>query len=121
MWNCVGRTPGDPAHARQRTGKPEDARWDRQGPNDREAPWGLRRIDVSRVVAEIAVDGETVNGHAATVGKDGGIEFDLTLPFLPFYVPKDLRRKRPLARPRGAAGSCNAGATPASPSRLESP
>ena len=52
----------------------------------------LRRIDAPRVVAEIAVDGETVSGHGATVGKDGGVEFDLTLPFLPFYVPKEARR-----------------------------
>jgi lysophospholipase L1-like esterase len=51
----------------------------------------LRRIDAPRVVGEAVVDGETVSGHAATVGRDGGIEFDLALPFLPFYVPKEAR------------------------------
>jgi lysophospholipase L1-like esterase len=52
----------------------------------------LRAIDAPPVVAEIAVDGETVSVPGATVTKDGGIEFDLTLPFLPFYVPKEARR-----------------------------
>jgi lysophospholipase L1-like esterase len=52
----------------------------------------LRRIDAPRVVAEIVVDGETVSVPGATVGKDGEVEFDLTLPFLPFYVPKEARR-----------------------------
>ena len=32
--------------------------------------------------------GATVGNAAA---RDGGIEFDLTLPFLPFYVPKEAR------------------------------
>ena len=52
----------------------------------------LRRIEAPRVVGEIVVDGETVSGHGATVGKDGGLEFDVSLPFLPFYVPKEARR-----------------------------
>ena len=36
-----------------------------------------------------------VRASGATVGdasaEDGGVEFDLTLPFLPFYVPKEAR------------------------------
>jgi lysophospholipase L1-like esterase len=52
----------------------------------------LRRIDAPRVVAEIVVDGETVSVDGAAVGKDGGVEFDLRLPFLPFHVPKEARR-----------------------------
>jgi lysophospholipase L1-like esterase len=55
----------------------------------------MRRIDAPREVGEIVVDGERVKATSATVGNavggDGGVEFDLTLPFLPFYVPKDAR------------------------------
>jgi lysophospholipase L1-like esterase len=56
----------------------------------------IRQIDAPRVVGEVVVDGGGVNAQGATVGnaggKDGGVEFDLTLPFLPFYVPKEARR-----------------------------
>ena len=55
----------------------------------------IRRIDAPREVGEIVVDRDTVSAHGATVGnaggRDGGVEFDLTLPFLPFYVPKEAR------------------------------
>jgi lysophospholipase L1-like esterase len=56
----------------------------------------IRQIDAPRVVGEVVVDGTTVDAQGATIGKagatDGGVEFDLTLPFLPFYVPKEARR-----------------------------
>ena len=56
----------------------------------------MRQIDAPRAVGEIVVDGSTVNGHGVTIQHaspgDGGVEFDLTLPFLPFYVPKEARR-----------------------------
>jgi lysophospholipase L1-like esterase len=57
----------------------------------------LRRIDAPRVVAEIAVDGEAVEatgGGTVThvTARDGGVAFDLDLPFLPFYVPPDARK-----------------------------
>ena len=55
----------------------------------------LRRIDMPREVGEIVVEGGKVRASGATVGGavagDGGVEFDLTLPFLPFYVPKEAR------------------------------
>jgi lysophospholipase L1-like esterase len=55
----------------------------------------MRRIDAPREVGEIVVDGEDVRARGATVGNaaaaDGGIEFDLTPPFLPFYVPEEAR------------------------------
>jgi lysophospholipase L1-like esterase len=55
----------------------------------------IRQIDAPRVVGEVVVDGTTVEAPGATIGKagarDGGVEFDLTLPFLPFYVPKEAR------------------------------
>ncbi len=55
----------------------------------------IRQIDAPRVVGEIVVDGAAVTAHGATAGnaasRDGGVEFDLTLPFLPFYVPKEAR------------------------------
>ncbi len=55
----------------------------------------LRRIDVPREVGEITVEGAQVRATGATVAGavpgDGGVEFDLTLPFLPFYVPKEAR------------------------------
>jgi lysophospholipase L1-like esterase len=55
----------------------------------------LRRIDVPREVGEITVEGAQVWAQGATVAgalpQDGGVEFDLTLPFLPFYVPKEAR------------------------------
>jgi lysophospholipase L1-like esterase len=57
----------------------------------------MRRIDAPRVVAEIAVDGEAVEatgGGTVThvTARDGGVAFDLALPFLPFYVPPDARK-----------------------------
>lgn len=55
----------------------------------------LRRLDAPREVGEILVEGDSVTARAATVAgavaRDGGVEFDLTLPFLPFYVPKEAR------------------------------
>ena len=55
----------------------------------------LRRIDVPREVADIVVNGESVRARGATVvgvaAADGGVQFELTLPFLPFYVPRDAR------------------------------
>jgi lysophospholipase L1-like esterase len=55
----------------------------------------LRRIDVPRELGEIVVDGGGVHGRGVSVGRaaagDGGVEFDVTLPFLPFYVPKEAR------------------------------
>jgi lysophospholipase L1-like esterase len=56
----------------------------------------IRQIDAPRVVGEIVVDGAAVEARGASAGRavdrDGGVEFDLTLPFLPFYVPKEARR-----------------------------
>jgi lysophospholipase L1-like esterase len=57
----------------------------------------IRGIDAPRVVAEIAVDGDTVEasgGATATrvTARDGGVTFDLDLPFLPFYVPPEARK-----------------------------
>jgi hypothetical protein len=43
-----------------------------------------------------------MSGHGATVGKDGGVEFDQTLPYLPFYVPKEARRALDLVPLEGA-------------------
>jgi hypothetical protein len=55
----------------------------------------LRRIDAPREVGEIVVEGDDVRARGGVVravaSGDGGVEFDLTLPFLPFYVPKDAR------------------------------
>ncbi len=56
----------------------------------------LRRIELPRVVGEIVADGGLVTATGASVSnvvpRDGGVEFDLALPFLPFYVPKEARR-----------------------------
>ena len=57
----------------------------------------MRQIEAPRSVGEIVVDGPTVKaaeGATATnvTAADGGVEFDLQLPFLPFYVPKEARR-----------------------------
>jgi lysophospholipase L1-like esterase len=55
----------------------------------------MRQIDAPRAVGEIVVDGNSVDGRGVTIAHvapgDGGVEFDLTLPFLPFYVPKEAR------------------------------
>lgn len=55
----------------------------------------LRQIEAPREVGEIVVEGESVRASGATVGGavagDGGVAFDVTLPFLPFYVPQDAR------------------------------
>jgi lysophospholipase L1-like esterase len=55
----------------------------------------MRQIDAPRQVGDIVVEGERVRGQTVTAAKavaaDGGLEFDLTLPFLPFYVPKEAR------------------------------
>jgi lysophospholipase L1-like esterase len=55
----------------------------------------LRRIEAPRQVGEVVVEGEHVHAQGATVARaaarDGGVEFELTLPFLPFYVPEDAR------------------------------
>jgi hypothetical protein len=56
----------------------------------------IRQIDAPRAVGDIVLDGSSVKAQGATIGnavaEDGGVEFDLTLPFLPFYVPKEARR-----------------------------
>jgi lysophospholipase L1-like esterase len=57
----------------------------------------MRRIEAPRSVGEIVVDGATVratDGATASnvAAADGGVAFDLALPFLPFYVPTDARR-----------------------------
>jgi hypothetical protein len=57
----------------------------------------MRQIDAPRSVGEIAVDGAAVTAAGgATVSSvramDGAVEFDLQLPFLPFYVPPEARR-----------------------------
>jgi lysophospholipase L1-like esterase len=53
----------------------------------------LRRIEAPRVVGDVVVDGATVSAQGARVsGTRGQVEFDLTLPFLPFHVPKEARR-----------------------------
>jgi lysophospholipase L1-like esterase len=56
----------------------------------------IRQIDAPRVVAEMVVDGDAVEASGATVthvtGGDGGVTFDLDLPFLPFYVPSEARK-----------------------------
>jgi lysophospholipase L1-like esterase len=55
----------------------------------------LRRIEAPREVGEIVVSGDDVRARTASVtgttAADGGVEFDLTLPFLPFYVPREAR------------------------------
>ncbi len=55
----------------------------------------MRQIEAPRTVGDIEVDGATVRPRGATVqnvtAKEGGVEFDLKLPFLPFYVPKEAR------------------------------
>jgi lysophospholipase L1-like esterase len=55
----------------------------------------MRRLDAPREVGEIVVEGGAVRARGATVGRtaagEGEVSFDLTLPFLPFYVPKDAR------------------------------
>ncbi len=56
----------------------------------------LRQIEAPRRVAEISVDGTAVTAEGATIAgvkaDDGGVEFDLQIPFLPFYVPKEARK-----------------------------
>jgi lysophospholipase L1-like esterase len=56
----------------------------------------LKGIDAPRAVGDIVVDGSTVEGQGLTIAHaaaaDGGVDFDLTLPFLPFYVPKEARK-----------------------------
>jgi len=56
----------------------------------------LRQIEAPRLVSEILVDGEKVTQTgAATISnvtaRDDGVELDLTLPFLPFFVPPEAR------------------------------
>jgi lysophospholipase L1-like esterase len=55
----------------------------------------MRRIDAPRQVGEIIVEGASVRAHEVTVGgataADGGVEFDVTPPVLPFYVPREAR------------------------------
>ncbi len=55
----------------------------------------LRRIELPREVGEIVVEGGKVRVSGATgagaVTEGGGVELDLPLPFLPFYVPKEAR------------------------------
>jgi lysophospholipase L1-like esterase len=57
----------------------------------------MRQIEAPRSVGEIVVDGASVtaaDGATATnvTAADGNVEFELQLPFLPFYVPKEARR-----------------------------
>ncbi len=57
----------------------------------------MRQVDAPRVLGEIVVAGGDVKATGGTAvtnvtAKDGGVEFDLTLPFLPFYVPKEARK-----------------------------
>ena len=55
----------------------------------------MRQIDAPREVGSIVVDGARVRAQGVTaanvVAADGEVRFDLTLPFLPFYVPKEAR------------------------------
>jgi lysophospholipase L1-like esterase len=55
----------------------------------------MRRLDGPRGLGEIVVDGAVVRASGVTAGNvaasDGGVDFDLTLPFLPFYVPSEAR------------------------------
>jgi lysophospholipase L1-like esterase len=57
----------------------------------------MRQIDAPRRVGSIVVDGASVAAEdGATVSNvaafDGRVEFDLRIPFVPFYVPKEARR-----------------------------
>jgi lysophospholipase L1-like esterase len=57
----------------------------------------MRQIEAPRRVGEIVVEGGSVRASdgatvANVVATDGGVEFDLHLPFLPFYVPKEARK-----------------------------
>lgn len=55
----------------------------------------VRRIDAPREVGSIVVDGARVRARGVTAANvaaaDGEVRFDLTLPFLPFYVPPEAR------------------------------
>jgi lysophospholipase L1-like esterase len=55
----------------------------------------MSQIDAPREVGKIFVDGGNVRAQGVTVGSasagDGGVAFDVTLPFLPFYVPQEAR------------------------------
>jgi hypothetical protein len=57
----------------------------------------MRQIEAPRSVGEIVVDGTSVtaaDGPTVTnvAAADGFVEFDLQLPFIPFYVPKEARK-----------------------------
>jgi lysophospholipase L1-like esterase len=57
----------------------------------------MRQIEAPRSAGTIVVDGASVaaeDGAAVSnvTAADGRVEFDLHLPFLPFYVPKEARR-----------------------------
>lgn len=55
----------------------------------------MRRIEAPREVGELEVDGTAVTARGVTIEHeirgDGVVEFDLALPFLPFYVPAEAR------------------------------
>ncbi len=55
----------------------------------------MREIEAPRAVGDVVLDGSSVKAKGVTIGntlvRAGGVEFDLTLPFLPFYVPKEAR------------------------------
>jgi hypothetical protein len=55
----------------------------------------LRGIEAPREVGEIVVQRDDVRARTVSVtgatSADGGVEFDLALPFLPFYVPREAR------------------------------
>jgi lysophospholipase L1-like esterase len=55
----------------------------------------MRRIEAPRELGSIVVEAGRVRAQGVTTGNvvaaDGEVRFDLTLPFLPFYVPKEAR------------------------------
>jgi lysophospholipase L1-like esterase len=55
----------------------------------------MRQIEAPREVGDLVIEGEKVRARGVTIGSttaaDGGLELDLTLPFLPFYVPREAR------------------------------
>ena len=57
----------------------------------------MRQIEAPRSIGEITVDGEKVMASQGArvsnvTSRDGSVEFDLDLPFIPFYVPKEARK-----------------------------
>jgi hypothetical protein len=57
----------------------------------------MRQIEAPRSVGDIVVKGDNVTASGGArlgnvTSKDGSVAFDLDLPFLPFYVPKEARK-----------------------------